>query len=130
VAQNAQQVEAVHVRHPNVGQHQICRATKRRLQAFRRRIVHEVHLQDRNSVDRLGWKKVDADNEGVRHSPSNRLCPSAGRNSEIDDRVNSSEEPEPFVELQQLVCGSTAVILRLRPPHVRIVELPLQPSRR
>ena len=58
------------------------------------------------------------------------LAPAARRNAEIDDRLDAFQQPEPLVELQQLVGGTAAVVLRLGAPDVRVVQLPFEPARR
>src|SRR6476661_1054457 len=44
--------------------------------------------------------------------------------------MDTFEEPEPLVELKQLVGRTAAVVFRLSALDIGIVELPLQPARR
>src|SRR5436190_1775127 len=114
----------------HVGQHKVDGTIKRLLKALRRIVIHEIHLKNRNTFDRVGWEEVYADDLRLRDQPANDLAPAARRDTEVDDRPDTLQQPETLVELEQLVSRAAAVILRLGPLDVGIVELALEPARR
>jgi signal recognition particle subunit SEC65 len=77
--------------------------------AVGRVLVHEVHLQDGDAVERVGRQQVDADD---------RRCPGAflrttwlqppGRDAEVDHALDALQEAEALVELDQLVGGAAS----------------------
>ena len=58
------------------------------------------------------------------------LAPAAGRGAEINDARARLQEPVLLVDLGELVGRARTEPFALRGGHIRIVELPLQPSLR
>ena len=73
------------------------------------RLVHEVHLQDGHAVDRIGRQQVDADHVALEAPCAHDLAPAARRDAEVDHRLDALQQPEPLVELEQLVGRAAAV---------------------
>ena len=114
----------------HVREHQIGWPAQGFPQPLGRRIVHEIHLQDRDPVDRVGRKQVDADDARLRRLAPHDLAPAARCNAKIDDGLHTPQQPEALIELDQLVGRSAAIILRLGALDIGVVELPLQPPSR
>ena len=114
----------------HVRQHQVGGPAERFAQLLRRGLVHEIHLQDLDALDRLGRQQVDAGDPRLRGAAAHHLAPSARSDAEVDHRLDALEQPEALVELEQLIGGAAAVILRLGAAHIGIVQLPLEPAGR
>ena len=80
-----------------------------------RSLIHEIHLQDGDALDGIGRQQVDADDPALRHPPTDDLAPATRSDPQVYDRFCPLQQPEPFVELEQLVSGAAAVILGLGP---------------
>jgi hypothetical protein len=114
----------------HVREHEVGGSAERFPEPLRRILVHEIHLEDFDALDRVGRKQIDSDDLRLRSLAPDDLAPSAGRDSEIDRRLDALEQAEPLVELEQFIGGAAAVILRLRAPDIRVVELPFEPAGR
>ena len=114
----------------HVGEDEVGRAAERLPEPVGRRIVHEVHLQDRRALDRVGGQQVDADHDRLRQPLAHDLRPAARRDAEIDDPLRALEEAEALVELDQFVGGARAIALGLGALDIGIVELALEPAGR
>jgi len=114
-----------HVRHDEVR-----RAVQGIAKPFRRIIVHEIHLQDFDAVDRVGREQVDSDDFGGWRAATDDLAPPAWSNAEIDHGLDALEQAEALVELEQFISGAASVILRLGSADIGVVELPLEPTGR
>src|SRR3546814_17717507 len=93
-----------HVRQDEVG-----RAAERRDQGVRRRVVHEIHLEDRDPFDRLAGEQVDAGDAGARVRLAYDLRPAAGRDAQVDHGERLVEEAEFLVEPDQLGGGAGTI---------------------
>ena len=60
---------------------------QRLLELRRRGLVHEVHLQDGDAIDRIGRQQVDSGDRCLGRPAAYHLAPSARRNAEIDHRL-------------------------------------------
>src|SRR3546814_19918547 len=93
------------------------RAAERRDQGVRRRVVHEIHLEDRDPFDRLAGEQVDAGDAGARVRLAYDLRPAAGRDSQIAHGARPYEAADFLGTLDQLVGGTRRITLSLRAPE-------------
>src|SRR3546814_2526652 len=100
------------------------------LPIFGCRIVHEIHLEDRDPLDRLAGEQVDAGDARAGVRLPHHLRPAARRDPQIDHRARLFQKAEFLVEFDQLVGGARPITLGLRAPDIGVVELSLQPARR
>src|SRR3546814_12848633 len=93
-----------HVRNDEVG-----RAAERLDQRIGCGVVHEIHLEDIDSLDRLAGKQVDPGDARARIRLADNLRPAARRDAQVDDRARLLEQAEFFVDLDQLVDRKSVV---------------------
>ena len=56
------------------------------------------------------------------------LTPSAGRRAEIDDAASGSKQMMSIIDFRKLEGGARTQTFRLRPRHIGVVELALEPA--
>ena len=95
---------------------------------------HEVGLEQVSAGHRLHFQQVDADDGAFALAGADAfhsdLGPASGRRTEIDNGLARLQEMEFLVQLLQLerCTGTKAELLRL--DHIRVVQLPAQPTLR
>src|SRR5512139_1705752 len=93
-------------------------------------IVHEIHLEDLDPVDRIGRQKVDSGHHRSGRAAAYDLAPTARGYPEIDDGFHPLQQAELLVQFEQFVSGTASIAFRLGLSDIRIVKLPLEPTGR
>ena len=68
----------------HVRQHEVGLGAERVAQRVGGGVVHEVHLEDLDPVDRFGLEQVDAGDPRARRAAAHDLAPAARRDAEVD----------------------------------------------
>ncbi len=123
-------------RRGHIRNHQIRRAADGVDQSLRCVRIEEVELQNGNARQRRHFQEIDCSNADILFRRSGdlggNLRPASRRSAEIDDAACALEDMVLLVDLQQLEGSTGAVAFKLGtlpppPPHIRIVDMPLQP---
>ena len=72
-------------------------------QQCRRILVENVLHENRDAGQRLHFKQIDRDNLRLGSRRKHRLAPAARCSAKIVDPADAGEQPELFIELDQLV---------------------------
>ena len=99
-----------HVRQDEVGL-----GAERLAQRVGRGVVHEIHLEDLDPVDRLGLQQIDPGDARAGRAAADDLAPAARRDAEVDHRLGALEQVEALVELEQFIGRAAAIALGLGP---------------
>src|SRR3546814_469985 len=99
---------------------------------FKQKTAYEMRISDWSSdvcsSDLVCRQQVDTHNLRFRAQLLDYLSPAARRNAEIDDMPRLPDQPVFLIQFDELVGRAAAIAFRFRLPHIRIVELPLQPT--
>jgi hypothetical protein len=101
-------------------------------QPLRRLGREEIEFYEFGTGKRFDRQEVDSDNAaaalGAPDLPSCDLRPAARRRAKVHNPMPRLQQLELLVELQELVGGSRPIALALRPRHIVVVELALEPT--
>src|SRR3546814_12205863 len=88
----------------HVGEDEVGRAAERFLEPIGRLFVHEVHLEDRDTVEWIGGEKVDADHARLRKPLPHDLAPAPRRDAEVDDALRALQKEIGKASCRERVC--------------------------
>ena len=112
----------------HIRQHQIGRPAQSLLQRGGSSIIHKVHLENGDALDRFDFEQVYAHDLGLGRLLAHHLRPPARRDPQIDHALGPADQAEFLVQFDELVCRAAAIAIGLGLLDVGVVQLPFEPA--